>query len=538
MEKIHIDDLVGPERNYRSRIDQEKLANLADSIRDRGILQNLLVVRIAEQDGKFRVVAGERRFRALPLAIEKLRLLLAAADLRGETKEVQRIAEWIAELQRVPVRILTDEEAAEAEFLQLVENLQREEVPLADEIRVISSWVDRGMEIPVIADKLGVDREWVRRRNQLSLCPVPLMRALEEGMVTQRVALLVCTVPDRARREEFASRVLNPITQLTPLDERQARAILEAEYMLPLSLAPWPAITVYAGMRPCSGCPSRREMKTGAMCLDAPCYGRKAEEAFFRLAEEAGAPWIYGEMTPEIFDGPGGKVNPAVDWLDLAEEVPAREVGHYGEVKWRKWIEDELGQKVEEVAKVYLALHPVTYQVRYLVGKSAIRLLLKEAARIKGPAEAAGAEGEDHGAQCAEVAGDEDLADDDNGETGPVMVPGSLPETLSVEDATIYRSLFEATVRAEEDNLDPLATPRFLRRLLGALLLRMRPAEARQWAETVGIALDGDGARTAVHHVSQAHPRLLPGMLAVACTIGRPGDASAAEGELSAALVV
>lgn len=524
METIHINDILPPARNYRSRIDQERLESLADSIRDRGILQNLLVVRAEERLGspKYRVVAGERRYRAVQIAIERV---MEAGRLESGGFDV--IARGIIEmLEQIPVKILTDAEAAEAEFLQLVENLQREEVPLVDEIRVIHSWVaDRGLEVTDIAAKLGVDREWVRRRNQLALCPPQMMRALEEGRVTMKTALLVCAVPDEARRLEFAGRVLNPVASVTPLDERQTRAMLESDYLLPLKDVPWPTALETAGLAPCVGCQHRREMKAGPMCLMASCYGAKARHAFAMQCEERGLEALDDAAAWRIFSGPLGRVDPSADWLDLAEEVPAREVGHYGGVKWRKWIEEELGEKVEAVARVYLALHPSSYQVRELVAKAAVRMLLKAAAKQTGP-------DEDKSESAPE---DEAAEDGEPVEAGAEETAEEVWESaLDTDDLEIYQGLYTRVIEAEQANRVPLDHPDFVRRILGALLMRMRPAEVRQWAHVCGIPLDGDGAFTAVHEVRQVHPRLLSGLLTVACVVGRPQDASSAQAELPA----
>ncbi len=91
----------------RTIMADEPLKELADSIRERGVMQPLLVREI--DDGRFEIIAGERRFRA--------------ATLAG--------------LDEVPVRILeVDDQAAAA--IALIENMQREDLNPLEESRGLS----------------------------------------------------------------------------------------------------------------------------------------------------------------------------------------------------------------------------------------------------------------------------------------------------------------------------------------------------------------------------------------------------------------
>ena len=91
----------------RTIMADEPLKELADSIRERGVMQPLLVREI--DDGRYEIIAGERRFRA--------------ATLAG--------------LDEVPVRILeVDDQAAAA--IALIENMQREDLNPLEESRGLS----------------------------------------------------------------------------------------------------------------------------------------------------------------------------------------------------------------------------------------------------------------------------------------------------------------------------------------------------------------------------------------------------------------
>src|SRR5262249_7682762 len=102
---ISLSKIAPPTSNVRQQFDEKNLAELAESIRQHGILQPILVRGIeTAQAGKYQIVAGERRFRAAKLA---------------GLKEIP-----------VQVRSMSDEEALGA---QIVENLEREDVHPLDE---------------------------------------------------------------------------------------------------------------------------------------------------------------------------------------------------------------------------------------------------------------------------------------------------------------------------------------------------------------------------------------------------------------------
>lgn len=97
--------------NPRKTFDADAIAELADSIADKGLLENL-IVRASAEPGKYEIVGGERRYRALSL--------LVLNNL------------WDAEAANIAVKIVEADEA-EARAIALVENLQRVEIKPLEE---------------------------------------------------------------------------------------------------------------------------------------------------------------------------------------------------------------------------------------------------------------------------------------------------------------------------------------------------------------------------------------------------------------------
>ncbi|GLV48144.1 chromosome partitioning protein ParB [Thermus sp. LT1-2-5] len=151
----------------RRRFTEESLRELAASIREKGLLQPLLVR--PKGDG-YELVAGERRYRAALLA----------------------------GLEEVPalVRDLTDQEALE---LALVENLQREDLSPVEEARGYQALVQMGLTQEEVAKKVGKARPTVANALRLLQLPEEVLAALEEGKITagHARALLMLEPEDR-----------------------------------------------------------------------------------------------------------------------------------------------------------------------------------------------------------------------------------------------------------------------------------------------------------------------------------------------------
>jgi ParB family chromosome partitioning protein len=140
----------------RRHFTEDELEALAQSIREKGILQPLLVRPSANATSEYELVAGERRWRA-----------------------AQR-----AGLHEVPVTV---REVADSEALEiaLVENLQRENLTPLDEAEAYSRLTrDFGRNQGAIAEAVGKSRSHVANTMRLLALPAPVRRQLDEGLLT------------------------------------------------------------------------------------------------------------------------------------------------------------------------------------------------------------------------------------------------------------------------------------------------------------------------------------------------------------------
>ena len=166
----------------RQRFSDLELDALAQSIREKGILQPLLVRPLAGEAADFELVAGERRWRA-----------------------AQRVG-----LHEVPVivRPITDSEALE---IALVENLQREDLSPLEEAEAYSRLIDEfGRTQASLAEAVGKSRSHVANMVRLLSLPGPVRRRLDDGELTAGHARALLAADDpTALAEEVVRRGLN-----------------------------------------------------------------------------------------------------------------------------------------------------------------------------------------------------------------------------------------------------------------------------------------------------------------------------------------
>jgi ParB family chromosome partitioning protein len=147
---VPIDSLDPNPRQPRSRLDPQRLAELARSIQESGVVQPILARRRGE---RYQIIAGERRWRA--------------AQQAG--------------LPRVPValREVSDDQLLE---LALVENIQREELsPLEEAQAYAHLQQELGLTQEQVAHKVGRDRTTIANALRLLRLPRELKALLEQG---------------------------------------------------------------------------------------------------------------------------------------------------------------------------------------------------------------------------------------------------------------------------------------------------------------------------------------------------------------------
>lgn len=158
---IDIEKLIPFKNQSRKSFDQKSLEELGETIKAHGIRQPLTILPSEEEEGKYEIVSGERRWRAAQLI----------------------------KLKKLPCIILKDRNAAEE--IALIENIQRKSLHPLELMSGFQTLLDKGIckNQQEIADKIGVSRSIVVETLQLKELPHSTQTELLKNKVKSRYVL-------------------------------------------------------------------------------------------------------------------------------------------------------------------------------------------------------------------------------------------------------------------------------------------------------------------------------------------------------------
>ena len=173
---IQIDNIVPNPDQPRKTISDEDIDELAESIKEKGILQPILVV---PKNGNFLIVAGERRF-------------LAAKR---------------ANLSKIPaiIKQFTDEEILE---IALIENIQRKDLNPIDEAFAIAQIIEKySITHEELAKRLGKSRTYVTNVTRLLKLPTIVKTKILENKLSRGHALPLLQIEDETEIIMVAEKI-------------------------------------------------------------------------------------------------------------------------------------------------------------------------------------------------------------------------------------------------------------------------------------------------------------------------------------------
>lgn len=172
-----IDQLIPNDDQPRQSFDQEKLRELTESIRSKGVIQPLVVRR---QGVGFQIIAGERRWRA--------------AKLAG--------------LKSVPV-VVKDVTDAEMIEIALIENIQREDLNPIEEAEAYRQLIEEhGLTQEQLADQVGRQRSTVANTLRLLKLPEEMKRSLLTGDLSMGHARAILGLVGASAQLDLARKVV------------------------------------------------------------------------------------------------------------------------------------------------------------------------------------------------------------------------------------------------------------------------------------------------------------------------------------------
>lgn len=178
IKEIDINEIAPAADQPRKNFDEEKIQKLAESIKEHGVLQPILV----KKDGKYyKIIAGERRWRAAR----------------------------IAGLKNVPIieKKLTDREAME---ISLIENLQREDLNPIEEAQAYKKLMDDfKLTQEDIAKRVGKSRPAITNSIRLLSLDERVSNYLIDGTISEGHGKVLASINDKNLQFEIAKKIID-----------------------------------------------------------------------------------------------------------------------------------------------------------------------------------------------------------------------------------------------------------------------------------------------------------------------------------------
>ena len=176
--QVALDDIIPNRFQPRLSFDEQGLNELAESIRQHGIIQPLVLRKIGD---KYEIIAGERRYKA----------------------------SYIAGLSEVPAVIinLNDNESAE---VAIVENIQRKDLSPIEEAKSYKKLLDRGyLTQDQLASRMGKTQATISNKLRLLNLDEEVQDALLNNKISERHARSILRLDNKEDQKEVLHEVLN-----------------------------------------------------------------------------------------------------------------------------------------------------------------------------------------------------------------------------------------------------------------------------------------------------------------------------------------
>lgn len=195
---LNINEIIPNKEQPRKTFDETALEELADSIRQHGVLQPLLVRPLTS--GGYQLVAGERRWRASRLA----------------------------ELKEVPVIIkeLSDTEAME---IAIIENLQREDLNPIEEAEGLQALIDKcGYTQEQVATSVGKSRPAITNALRLLKLPEEVREMAKDGTISAGHARALLAFDNQPMMIECANQIVSKKLTVRDVEKMAKRPAIKS----------------------------------------------------------------------------------------------------------------------------------------------------------------------------------------------------------------------------------------------------------------------------------------------------------------------
>lgn len=449
-ERIALPRIRPSSLNPRKSFDEAALAELAASVKEKGVLEPLLVRPSKWEEVSLfsQLDASQKTVKRLEYLLDQaighrlrsitcIELLLSYLNETGgaRTVELRRIgltdsecselvealqqfedgtrdklgfeiaagerrfrAATLAGLTEVPciVREMTDKELLE---IAVVENEQRADVSPMDKAFGYQKLIDTcGYDADMLAAKIGKSKSYIYGLLKLTQLPPKAAKAMEEGEMAPSVAGLLARIPNAGLREKATKMALEKDFRGERPTYRTVRTRIEQNYMVELKGSPFRQddATLHTSAGACTTCPHKtgnnRELYPDGradVCTDPECFRHKVElhmDRVAKAAKEKGEKVLPAAQCEKLFSSYSN---------DLAYEAPYYDLAMQCHDDRQKKRPRSYKQLVGETLKDEIVLaFDKNGQLHRLVPKEKANAELRKLGILKGSASGASSRGE------------------------------------------------------------------------------------------------------------------------------------------------
>ena len=199
--EVSLDDIIPNRFQPRLTFDEQGLNELAESIRQHGIIQPLVLRKIGD---KYEIIAGERRYKA----------------------------SYIAGLTKVPAVIidLNDNESAE---VAIVENIQRKDLSPIEEAKSYKKLLDRGyLTQDQLASRMGKNQSTVSNKLRLLNLDEKVQDALLNNKISERHARSLLKLDNKEEQKEVLDEIIEKRLNVRDTEDLINRKLNEEEEII------------------------------------------------------------------------------------------------------------------------------------------------------------------------------------------------------------------------------------------------------------------------------------------------------------------
>ena len=273
---IPVAEIVPSDLNPRKTFDQVELQELADSIRENGLVQPITIRKTDREDGKYEIVCGERRYRAF--------LLLGENTIPSVVKKI-------------------DDKRAFA--IMVIENLQRKDIDPMEEAWALKKLYDeKTMTVAEMAKVLGKSTSFVMGRIKLSNIIPEFVQMMRDGTLYLVHLLEICLLPTEEQKilynscftPECVERWNFKILKLELMREWINTHVMNHLDNVNFDLAD----ESFENSPSCETCPFNTKNNAETFkdcnrprCMKRDCFVAKVREGVLREAMTCGLPLVY-----------------------------------------------------------------------------------------------------------------------------------------------------------------------------------------------------------------------------------------------------